>query len=211
MEMEFYEYENEFQRASKDVVQLVNGLPRLQGMDRKQTIGNVNQILRDMDDLIGRMEDVVREEGNRGMLEANLRRRAQDLQRLRRDFERKQNEAPNMTNQQRFEQRTTDQRDQLLDGVNRLDKGSEKLNNTYAMSLENEELAADTLGTLYQQRETLEGANKKVSEMNDDITVADEHVGSIWKRAVSDKAILIVANVLLFMLNIFMVYFLISG
>ena len=66
MNMEFYEYENEFQRASKDVVRLMNDIPRLTGLERKQAIGNVNQILRDMDDLVGRMEDVVREEGSRG-------------------------------------------------------------------------------------------------------------------------------------------------
>ena len=66
MSMEFYEYENEFQQSSKDVVRLMNDVPKLSGMERKQAIGNVNQILRDMDDLVGRMEDVVREEGGRG-------------------------------------------------------------------------------------------------------------------------------------------------
>ena len=147
----------------------------------------------------------------KGMLESSLKRRAQDLQRLRRDFERRQNEDPNLTPQQQFEQRTTTQREQLLEGVEKADKGKERLGNAYSISLENEELGADTLSTLYQQREQLEGGNQKIKEMNDDITVADEAVGSIWKRAVSDKAILVVANVLLFILNLVMVYFLIAG
>mmetsp|Transcript_42273 Transcript_42273/g.59180 ORF Transcript_42273/g.59180 Transcript_42273/m.59180 type:complete len:212 (-) Transcript_42273:160-795(-) len=204
----FFDYEREFASTSKDVTKLISQLPNLPPQQKNSSISNIQRMLRDMDDMLGKMEESARDSGQRGMLESNLKRKGQELQRLRRDLTRKTNESAPTTEQEDFDRRAKTQRERLLEGVDQIDESGQRLQNALSIGQENEELAADTLGTLHQQRGTLEDDKRKIDEINDQMVVADSTVGDMARRALSDKIILVIANVLLLALNLVLLYFL---
>ena len=206
----FYDYEREFTSASRDVTSILSRIPSMPPQQKRTAEKDVNRLLRDMEDMLGKMEDAARESGQRGMLESSLKRKGQDLQRLRRELAKKLQEEPAESVEEEYARRGVGQREQILEGVGRIDKSSERLQNTYAISVENEEIAAGTLGTLYQQRSQLEGASQKVDEINDNMGSAGSTLRDIARRAIKDKILLGVVNTLLFIFICLLIYFIIA-
>lgn len=64
---------------------------------------------------------------------------------------------------------TTDQRQRLLAGTNRLNDASKRLAESHRLALETEEIGAQTLVSLRNQREQIVRANDRVSLMRIDI------------------------------------------
>ena len=207
----FYDYEREFTNAAKDVSSILSRIPSMPPPQKRTAEKDVNRLLRDLEDMLGKMEDAARESGQRGMLESSLKRKGQDLQRLRRELSKKLQEDPAGSVEEEYARRSAGQREQLVEGVGRIDKSSERLQNAYTIGLENEELAADTLGTLYQQRGQLEDSARKVEEINDNMGNAGSTLREIARRAIQDKIILGVANTLLFIFICLLIYFLLFG
>jgi vesicle transport through interaction with t-SNAREs protein 1 len=206
----FYDYEREFTSAAKDVTSILSRIPSMPPQQKRTAEKDVNRLLRDMEDMLGKMEDAARESGQRGMLESSLKRKGQDLQRLRRELGKKLQEEAAESVEEEYARRGAGQREQILEGVARVDKSTERLQNTYAISQENEEIAAETLGTLYQQRSQLESASQKVDEINDNMGNAGSTLRDIANRAMKDKIILGVANTLLFIFICLLIYFIIA-
>lgn len=61
---------------------------------------------------------------------------------------------------------TMDQRQRLLTGTNRLQDASKRLADSHRIALETEEIGAQTLGTLRNQREQIVRANERLDETN---------------------------------------------
>jgi chromosome segregation ATPase len=206
----YYDYERDFVATSKSVTTLITRLSSIPANQKKGAERDINALLRDLEAILEKMNEAASESGQKGMLEPSLRRRGQEIQRLRRDLGRKLQDDSPLSTEEELEKRRANQREDLIDGLARIEKGTERLQNTVSIALENEEIAADTLGTLYQQRTTLENSAHKVTEINQQMNVANENVKAIGRRSFQDKIILGVVNSLLFLFICVLVYLLIA-
>jgi len=105
---------------------------------------------------------------------------------------------------------TQDQRTRLLNGTERLQESSKRLENAHRVALETEQIGANTLGTLMEQREQILRTRDTLSTADSFIATSQRILKGMQRRMLTNKLItaaVIVALILLILLVIWLKYF----
>jgi vesicle transport through interaction with t-SNAREs protein 1 len=105
---------------------------------------------------------------------------------------------------------TQDQRTRLLNGTERLQESSKRLENAHRVALETEQIGANTLGTLMEQREQILRTRDTLSTADGFIATSQRLLKGMQRRMLTNKLItgaVIVCLCLLIILVIWLKYF----
>jgi len=141
-----------------------------------------------------------------------IRKGNQDLARLRKDVSNAKSANISrggdvFASPDDLEEWSNDQRGRLVAGTNRLNKASDKLEATYAIGLETEEIGRSTLETLAGQRGQLEDASRGLDDIDANMSKSRRILTQMYVKVLSNKIVLGILIILELITIAILVYF----
>ncbi|KAJ0292433.1 hypothetical protein Brms1b_003287 [Colletotrichum noveboracense] len=169
----FSDYEAELKLVQADLVQKLDQIPELSGEPRKAALSSAERALEEADELLAQMR---LEKANipttlRSTINARFRNHESDIDSQKRKLRSLADDRAAL-----FGARYTDnpsgsgqdvqleQRQQLLNGTDRLDRSTQRLKASQALANETESIGASTLADLHRQRETIQHTHDRLLE-----------------------------------------------
>ncbi|KAH8202007.1 hypothetical protein TruAng_003850 [Truncatella angustata] len=157
----FSSYEAEFKLVQADLTQKLDQIPELSGEPRKAAISQAERALEEADELLGQMR--LEKSNIPSAARSKINQRFRNFETSVDQYKRKLNGLAS-DRAALFGNRYTDnpsgsgqdaqleQRQQLLNGTDRLDRSTQRLRNSQALAYETENIGANTLAELHGQR-----------------------------------------------------------
>lgn len=103
-----------------------------------------------------------------------------------------------------------DQKIQLLDNTERLERSSRKLHSGYKIAIETEQIGAEILNDLHSQRETIQKATEKLRETDNDLYKSSRILSGMIRRIIQNRLILFVVGSIMLCVIVTAIYFIIK-
>lgn len=170
----FSSYEAEFKLVQADLTQKLDQIPELSGEPRKAAISQAERALEEADELLGqmRLEKQNIPSSSRGKVNQRFRNFETDVDQYKTKLRNLADDRAAL-----FGGRYTDnpagrsdgdahfeQRQQLLQGSDRLDRSTQRLRDSQRLANETESIGANTLADLHQQRERIMHTSDMLNE-----------------------------------------------
>mmetsp|Transcript_22769 Transcript_22769/g.38909 ORF Transcript_22769/g.38909 Transcript_22769/m.38909 type:complete len:224 (-) Transcript_22769:48-719(-) len=214
MSAEFDKVNRQLRDNLKDIENSVHQIQRQANADaKKNTINQVNQLFADCERNLQQMESISNKHPELGLqFRGPIRKGNQDLARLRKDVSNAKSANISrggdvFASPDDLEEWSNDQRGRLVAGTNRLNKASDKLEATYAIGLETEEIGRSTLETLAGQRGQLEDASRGLDDIDANMSKSRRILTQMYVKVLSNKIVLGILIILELITIAILVYF----
>ncbi|KNC46450.1 Qb-SNARE [Thecamonas trahens ATCC 50062] len=208
----FENYESEYMAQSKTISNLLSEVRSQSGEQRKATMAGVERAFSAANNILRQMELEIRSlpPASKNKLTPRLRKYQADLTVLKRDMRRIGSQTSAQASRDELmagaapgagaaslgtgggaimSTREIAQRQRILDGKRRLEETSNRLSNAQRLALESEEIGANTLSELHQQREIIERADRNLYIADDNVSRGHKLVRTMNRRLVTTKII----------------------
>ncbi|KAJ2906922.1 hypothetical protein MKZ38_009785 [Zalerion maritima] len=167
----FSGYEAELKLVQADLAQKLDQIPELTGEPRKAALNQAERALEEADELLAqmRLEKSSIPTPSRPKINTRFRTYESEI-----SISRQKLKTLSTARAALFGSRYTDdpsagpsdtqleQRQQLLDGTDRLDRSSQRLKHSQALAMQTEQIGVNTLADLGRQREVIDGTNTRL-------------------------------------------------
>jgi len=214
----FDQYELEFTHKLASTRQRLNQLTSLSGERRKGAISDLERQVEELKEILSRMDKTTKnatKEQERRM-QQKLRGFNADLTRVQRDLQHSSLVSttaygtpfsPTGQLYDDYQVRESDHRGQLLDGTDKLNESSNRLQNANRLAVESETIGTNVLGELVGQRKQLEGVKGNLDHIDDNMTRSRKILSSMTRRIATNKLILAFIILILLAANGLIIYF----
>ncbi|KAH3872635.1 vesicle transport through interaction with t-SNAREs homolog 1A-like [Dreissena polymorpha] len=100
-----------------------------------------------------------------------------------------------------------DQRTRLLDNTETLERGSRRLQDGYRVILETEQMGAQILNDLSDQRETIQRSRNRLEETNTALGKSSRVLSGMMKRIIQNKVLLVFVIFIILFVIVMAIYF----
>ncbi|XP_074098031.1 vesicle transport through interaction with t-SNAREs 1a [Cotesia typhae] len=207
-------YEQQYAVLTADITAKIGRINVVSGGEKRAFVQDVDRQLEEAQELLEQMELEVR--GTSGTQRDRLRSRVEshraELKRLTQEFKlsRKPKEEIvdlNVLDDWDNEVVTEDQKSRLLDTSERIDRTGRTLQNGYRMILETEDIGAQVLKDLSEQRETIQRGRSRLRETDAEIGRGSRILSGMIFRALQQRFILAAVFLVLIIVACFVIYF----
>merc|ERR1712098_816664 len=206
----FSSYEAELKLVQADLSQKLDQIPDLAGEPHKAAISQAERALEEANELLDqmRLEKQNIPSSTRTKVNQRFRNHESDIGSSKRKLQ-----SPSHARSALFGSRYSDnpndvqleQRQQLLSGTDRLDRSSQRLKNSAALTNETEAIGASTLADLHRQRETIQHTGDILHEARVTLTEVRRRWG-MARRMATNRIITIAIITVLVLLIIAVIY-----
>lgn len=193
----FENYEQQYSVLTADITAQVGLLSASATKDRRQLISNIEKHVEEAQELLEQMDLEVRE------VEPSKRQRCRnkldcyraELKRLTLDYIKarsvKQSSLYDSGGEELSDVRITiDQKQRLLDNSEQLERTGKKLEEGYKVVLETQEIGAQVMKNLAEQRETIQRTRSRLRDADADLNRSSRIMNSMIMRSLQQKAVL---------------------
>lgn len=164
----FSSYEAEYKLVQADLTQKLDQIPELSGEPRKAALSSAERALEEASELLDQMQLEKQNvpSASRTKLNQRVRNYATDIDNYKRRLQSLATDRAALFNNNRYRDNPNgpggpsdvqlEQRQQLLNGTDRLDRSTQRLRASQALANETEAIGASTLADLHRQRETIQ-------------------------------------------------------
>jgi len=210
----FSNYEAELKLVQADLNQKLDQIPELTGEQRKASIRQAERALDEAKELLDQMnlEKSNIPSATRNKVNMRFRNYQTDIDQLKRKLKSLSDDRKAL-----FGDRYTDdpsdpndvhleQRQQLLSGTERLDRSSQRLQESQRIALETEEIGAGVLGDLHVQRQTIQHTREGLLESEGYVDRSVKTLRGMARRMATNRIITIAIITVLVLLIIGVIY-----
>ncbi|KAI1343962.1 t-SNARE [Xylariaceae sp. FL0016] len=212
----FSSYEAEFKLVQADLTQKLDQIPELSGEPRKASINQAERALEEAEELLDqmRLEKQNIPSASRNKINQRFRNFETDTDKAKRKLRSLADDRAAL-----FGARYTDnpdaagpndlqleQRQQLLQGTDRLDRSSQRLRNSQALANETEQIGAATLADLHGQRERIRHTGEVLYESEGYVDRSVKTLRGMARRMATNRVITIAIITVLVILIIAVIY-----
>ncbi|VDM96171.1 unnamed protein product [Thelazia callipaeda] len=214
------DFEHQYSLQTAEITARIGRLSDLDKNARIDGICQIQRLLVDVEILLGQMELTVRElepsttyesySAERSKYELRVRSYQSDKKQL--DAELDKTIQRLKENADRDELLTYDneislnQQDHLIESTERLERTSRRLQDTYRMVIETEQIGAEVLDDLNSQRETITRARERMRQTDTDLNKSHKILSLMIRRIIQNRLLLLVIAILLLCLSLFIIY-----
>ncbi|KAI9591177.1 snare region anchored in the vesicle membrane C-terminus-domain-containing protein [Syncephalis fuscata] len=210
----FESYEQEYQAISLTIANKVNSLiPSQVGEQRNATIRATEREIEEAEEIVGQMELTLGRYAAplKDRLSGRLRASKTDLIKLKRDMKKvatKSNDRVNLLGQSALgrghdaDSTYLDHRQRMLDGTDRLNQSTRRLEEGHRLALETEALGTSILGDLRSQREQIQHTRDTLHEADSYVDKAQRTLRGMARRMATNR--LITAAIILILVALIM-------
>eukprot|EP01113_Clastostelium_recurvatum_P006658 TRINITY_DN1302_c0_g1_i1.p1 TRINITY_DN1302_c0_g1~~TRINITY_DN1302_c0_g1_i1.p1 ORF type:complete len:220 (+),score=61.68 TRINITY_DN1302_c0_g1_i1:95-754(+) len=214
MESNFDKYEQEFIHVCNTINRKIKQLPSFAGERKKVATREAENEIEEADQLLQQMEKEANNDQNiRARYGAKLRQYQGDISRYKKDLVKA---ATQTSSSQRddllggasndTQAQYMDQRSGLLAGTEKLNSGTDRLQNTHRIALQTETQGASVLSSLHGQRQQLVNANNRLDQVDDNMKRARTVMTGMARRVATNKLILALIILVLLGTNGLVIY-----
>uniref|UniRef100_F1L828 Vesicle transport through interaction with t-SNAREs homolog 1A n=1 Tax=Ascaris suum TaxID=6253 RepID=F1L828_ASCSU len=210
----FGDFEQQYSVQTAEITSRIGGLANLEKHERLAGIQHVQRLLVDVESLLEQMELTVREldpaSSERSKYDLRVRSYRNDKKQLDSELDKaiqRLKENADRDELMAFDNEISlDQQDQLIENTERLERTSRRLQDTYRMVVETEQIGAEVLGDLSSQRETISRARDRLREADSDLNRSRKVLSQMIRRIIQNRLLLLVIAVLLLFSLVFIIY-----
>jgi len=198
----FSNYETEYLQLSQNVARQIQQIPNLSGEQKKSVVYSAEKNIDEAKQILQHMDLEIRSTpsaSTKNQLNSKLKGYENDLIRIQRDFKAARSALPKDGGRgQLFEgasnddysSKSTDQRERLLAGNEKLNDSSTKLKRAQQTAVETEDIGAGILNNLYGQRDTLNRTRDNLKAADDNLSRSRRLINVMGRRVSTNKLIL---------------------
>ncbi|XP_043281129.1 vesicle transport through interaction with t-SNAREs homolog 1A [Venturia canescens] len=207
-------YEQQYAVLTADITAKIGRIVSLLGAEKREFVQDVDRQLEEAQELLEQMELEVRgTSGNqRRRLGGRVESHRAELKRLTREFQaakKPKDDIVDMSGEESWENGgiTEDQKKQLLDTSERIERTGRTLQNGYRMVLESEEIGSQVLKDLHDQRETIQRGRSRLRETDAELGRGSRLLSGMIFRALQQRLILAAVALILMIVGCFVLYY----
>ncbi|XP_058059836.1 vesicle transport through interaction with t-SNAREs homolog 1A [Anopheles bellator] len=211
------DYEQQYAVQTAEITAQIGRIAASSGAERNKLISDIDRQLEESQELLEQIGLEIRDipQTSRAAYTSRLNCYQAEWKRLQQEF----NNAKIVRSKAGYDSSVDefdeigiqeDQKRRLLDNTERLERTSNYLNDAYRVSIETEQVGAQVLADLSQQRETIQRSRGRLREADADLSRSSRILNSMIMRAMRDKFILVVVVVAIFLVLVLSIYFSIS-
>ncbi|CAA3001570.1 vesicle transport v-SNARE 13-like [Olea europaea subsp. europaea] len=207
----FEGYERQYCEISANLSKKLTSASLLDGEQKKQKISEVKTGVDDAEALIRKMDLEARglQPNVKAVLLAKLREYKSDLNNLKSEMKRISSASLNQAARDELLEAgmgdtltvSANQRDRLLVSTERVNKSSDRIQESRKVMLETEDLGIALLQDLHQQRQSLSHANNTLHGVDDNVSRSKRIITSMSRRMNRNKWIIAIIVILYFKLS----------
>uniref|UniRef100_A0A914I646 t-SNARE coiled-coil homology domain-containing protein n=1 Tax=Globodera rostochiensis TaxID=31243 RepID=A0A914I646_GLORO len=209
------QFEHQYSVSTADITARIGQIQHLAPSGFAQSAKEVRHLLADVEELLEQMELSVREipssSPERAKYETRVKSYRNDKRQLdaelRKTFERAKSTADRDELLHYGDAAVSiDQMDKLISNTERLERTSRKIDDAYRVTVETEQIGAEVLDNLGQQRETLTRARGRMREADADLSRSNRTLSYMIRRVIQNRLILLVVAVVMMFSLLFLLY-----
>uniref|UniRef100_A0A0N4ZIS9 V-SNARE domain-containing protein n=1 Tax=Parastrongyloides trichosuri TaxID=131310 RepID=A0A0N4ZIS9_PARTI len=208
------QFEKQYSVTTAEITANIGQISYKTGTDRSNAINDIQRTLNEVEDLLDQMELTTRDfdlnSPERNKYDLRVRSYRSDKKQLDIEF---QKVLKRLNNKDNFEellgndnQASFGINEKLISNTERLERGSRKIEESYRIALETEDIGATVLQDLSAQRETLNRARERLRETGADLLSSDRLVSKMIRRLVQNRLFLILIVIVLSICFLIMMY-----
>eukprot|EP00128_Syssomonas_multiformis_P011316 Colp12_sorted_trinity150504_noHs@30374 len=211
-----FEFQNLVVKIQKKIT---SQIPNYSGEQKKQAIKNAQRELEEADDILAQMDMELKNQPAqfRAKLQARLRNYQNQYANLQRDLKAvasggtPRDDLISSSSASQYSNVEGEQRQRLLVNTERLNQSNARLENAQRVALESEQIGADILAELGEQRETIQRTQDHLRGVDADLNKSQRVLRGISRRIATNKCLC--ALIILLLLGIIgvIVYLKVSG
>ncbi|XP_014300670.1 vesicle transport through interaction with t-SNAREs homolog 1A [Microplitis demolitor] len=207
-------YEQQYAVLTADITAKISRINVVTGAEKRAFVQDVDRQLEEAQELLEQMELEVRGTGGtqRDRLRSRVESHRAELKRLTNEFKLSRKPKEEIVDLNVIDDWdngvvTEDQKSRLLDTSERIDRTGRTLQNGYRMILETEDIGAQVLKDLSDQRETIQRSRSRLRETDADIGRGSRILSGMIFRSLQQRFILVAVFVVLLIVACFVIYF----
>ncbi|CAD6194482.1 unnamed protein product [Caenorhabditis auriculariae] len=208
-------FEKQYSLQTAEITSKIGQLHTLLPSEGAAAVQEIRRSLGDVNDLLEQMEIVVRElpsgSTERSKYELRVRSYLNDKKQLDGELEKaikRVREEADRDELLAFDDAIDAHRqeDQLIENTQRMERTSRKIQDSYRIAVETEQIGAEVLSNLNSQRETLGRARDRMRASNADLGRASRTLNTMIRRAIQNRLLLLIVAVLLLFSLVYIIY-----
>lgn len=213
------QFEQQYSTLTAEVTAKIGRLSVLSQKERRDGIQTVEKLLTEVDDLLDQMELSVREipsGPDKSKYDLRVKSYRNDKSHLEKELKnavsRLQTQGSNR--EELFARGATggelmseDQSVQLLSNTETLERSTRKLQESYQICVETEQIGNEVLGNLETQRDTINRARDRLRETEEDIGQSSKVLSAMIRRVIQNRALLMIVLAFLLIFVGLTIYF----
>ncbi|KAK6360413.1 hypothetical protein TWF730_006555 [Orbilia blumenaviensis] len=208
----FASYEADFKLVQADINQKLEQIAELAGEPKKAAIRAAQRAVEEADEIVSQMRIEVQNipTNIRSKFSPRVRNYDHDLDKSKQSLKRAAAEADRQNiyggKGPQGQDSVYEQRQQLLSGTERLERSSQRLQNSQRLAAETENIGANILGDLYGQRSTLLHARENLLEGEGYVNKSVQTLRGMARRMATNRMITIAIITVLVLLIIAVIF-----
>ncbi|VDD96901.1 unnamed protein product [Enterobius vermicularis] len=205
------DFEQQYSVQTAEITARIGGLNSLEKSEVVQGIQNIQRLLVDVENLLEQMELTVRgidsTSPDRSKYELRVRSYRNDKKQLEAELKRtiqRIKEGSDREDLLGFDNEIS--LDQLIENTQRLERTSRRLQDTYRMVMETEQIGAEVLGDLSTQHETLARARDRMRSADTDLNRSQLVLSTMIRRVIQNRLLLLGIAILLLFFLLLIIY-----
>ncbi|KAJ3431288.1 vesicle transport v-snare 13 [Anaeramoeba flamelloides] len=204
--------EEDFEEQSRDLREKIQQIPNSVGEPKKKLIRQAKNILSDVKETVEVMQKEYGRSSNK--YSKKIRMYRQDAKSLEQKLHKAENSFPNtrkerdelLSGRHKKDKERLGERQKLLASHQRVKNSEDSLNRSLRTSAQTEEIGQEILQELHGQRQTLEETKDNLDEIDEEVDRGGKLISVMWRRAITNKLILIIVIIFLLALIGLIVY-----
>uniref|UniRef100_U5EVQ1 Vesicle transport through interaction with t-SNAREs homolog 1A n=1 Tax=Corethrella appendiculata TaxID=1370023 RepID=U5EVQ1_9DIPT len=214
------DYEQQYAVLTAEITAQIGRLSISYGADKNKLISDIDRQIEESHELLEQIGLEIREASQsvRPGLTSRLNCYQAELKRLQQEFQKAKNSkqttsANGYESVEEFDEVSIqeEQKRRLLDNSERLERTSNFLKDGYRIAVETEQIGAQVLNDLSDQRETIQRSRARLRETDAELGRSSRVISSMLMRGMREKLILIAVGVALFLVLVLSIYFSVSN
>lgn len=187
-------YEQQYSNLTAEITVNVGKIGKTLGAEKQGHIRHVDRLFDEVSELLEQMELEIKELPGKDKQKYRTRLTSYkaELSKLQADLKRAKlglNARDELLGEEGND--SEDQRARLLDNTETLERGSRKLDHGYRVILETEEMGAQILNDLHDQRETIQKSRGRLQETNVNLGKSSRVLSGMLKRIIQNRILLV--------------------
>ncbi|VIO85965.1 Uncharacterized protein BM_BM6904 [Brugia malayi] len=208
------DFEHQYSVQTAEITARIGRLRDLDQNGRVEGIQQIQRLLVDVENLLEQMELTVRElmpsSAERSKYELRVRSYRNDKKQLDAELDKAVQRLKDNADRDELlaydNQISLNQQDQLIENTERLERTSRRLQDTYRMVIETDQIGTEVLNDLSSQRETIMRARERMRQADRDLNRSHKMLSVMIRRIIQNRLLLLIVAVLLLFSLLFIIY-----
>lgn len=206
-------YEQQYATLTAEITHNINNISSTRGGEKQKYVRQVEKLFDEAKELLEQMELEVKDlTTDRQKYKTRVKSYQVELTKLETDVRRAKLGIDSSRDELLGDDThdSEDQRKRLLDNTEMLDRTTRRIDHGYKVTLETEQIGAQVIEDLTNQRETIQRSRGRLGEMNSNLGKSSRLLSGMMRRIIQNRLLLLGLGVMLLIVIIVAIYFMVK-